>query len=336
MNRVLQYMDATDTAPGMASVRAPRPEAAPDGALLDAYSRAVVSAVEAAAPSVVKVESRRRGRGGAGSGFVFTPDGFVVTNSHVIEGADDLRVVVDGGERRRARVIGDDPGTDLAVLRVEGASPPPLALRDSGRLRVGQLVIAIGNPLGFDATVTSGVVSAVGRSMRSRSGRLIDNIIQTDAALNPGNSGGPLVDATGGVVGVNTAVILGAQGICFAVPSNTATWVASRLIRDGRVRRGYLGIAAQGVGVEAALARRLELEVPRGVLVLGVEPDGPAARGGVREGDLLLEAGATPLRDVDDLQRWLTDEQVGRDVPLRLARDGRAMSLNVVPTEAAR
>lgn len=308
-----------------------------DGALLDAYSRAVVQAVERVAPAVVSLEVRRPGPGGpagGGSGVLFTPDGFALTNSHVVHGAAVAAVTLNDGRRLPAAVVGDDPGTDLAVVRVEGSGLPAAQLGDSGALRIGQVVIAIGNPFGFQCTVTAGVVSALGRSLRTTSGRLIDNIIQTDAALNPGNSGGPLVNSAGQVVGINTAVILPAQGLCFAIPVNTATFVAARLIRDGRIVRGYLGIGGQTVPLPRSFLRRHGLEAPSSVLVLTVESDSPAAQAGLEPRDCILRFGDSPVPDVDTLHRLLTETAVGVPTPLTLLRDGEVATRTVTPTEA--
>jgi S1-C subfamily serine protease len=318
-----------------------------DGEALDAYSRAVVGAVEKVGPAVVHLEvsgiaapGDRRGRApaeatGAGSGFFFTPDGFLLTNSHVVHGARAIRATFVDGGTYSAYPVGDDPSTDLAVLKVDHAAPAFAALGDAQRIRQGQLVIAIGNPLGFQATVTAGVVSALGRTMRSQSGRLIDGVIQTDAALNPGNSGGPLVNARAEVVGVNTAIIAGAQGICFAVPANTAQFVASRLIRDGRVRRSYIGVIGQTIALTRRHAQRFHLAVQGGVLVTDVAAGSPAAHAGLRPRDIIIGFDTGVVGTVDDLQRQLTEELIGRDAELSILRAGALQTLRVRPAESA-
>jgi S1-C subfamily serine protease len=322
-----------------------QPTLPPDDApLLDAYSSAVTSAVEATSPSVVHVQVRLRGPnrgpagpggpGGSGSGFVFAPDGLILTNSHVVHHAAELEVAFQDGRKLGADVVGDDPDTDLAVIRVSGHDLPSVKLGDSSMLRPGQVVIAIGSPLGFQASVTAGVVSALGRSMRSMSGRLIDNIIQTDAALNPGNSGGPLVNSRGEVVGVNTAVILPAQGICFAIPSNTARLVAGQLIQKGRIRRSYLGVGGQNVKLQRRLARELEIASERGLMVVHVEAQSPAAVAGLREGDIIVALDDLVVRDVDDLHRALTEDRIGTSATLTVLRRGKREVLTIVPAES--
>ena len=325
-----------------------RERAAPSGGeLLDAYSRAVVGAVELVGPAVVNIEAFRRPKGrragdprsprgphGGGSGVLFTPDGFILTNSHVVHRASRIEVALADGRRLAADPVGDDPGTDLAVVRVHAPDLPHAGLGDSQAVRVGQLAIAIGNPYGFRATVTAGVVSALGRSLRSDSGRLIDDVIQTDAALNPGNSGGPLVDARGAVIGVNTAVILPAQGICFAIAVNTAKFVAGRLIRDGRIRRSVLGLAGQNVPIPIRLARALNLTVEGGIQVLAVETDGPAERAGLQEGDVIVGFDGGSTDGIDDLHRLLTEERVGVRATLSVVRRNETIELEVVPEEA--
>src|SRR5579859_101605 len=315
--------------------------------LLDAYSQAVVRAVDRVAPAVVKIDVRQRlvggpgrpGRqpmevGGSGSGFLFTPDGLILTNSHVVHGASSIDVTLADARRVRADLVGDDPDTDLAVVRIAAPDLVHAPLGDSSTLRPGQLVVAIGNPLGFHATVTAGVVSALGRSLRSRSGRLMDDIIQTDAALNPGNSGGPLVTSRGEVMGVNTAMILPAQGLCFAIASNTARFVAGRLIRDGRIRRGYLGIGGQNVPLLRRLVRFHNLPAESGILVISVERESPAERAGVREGDVITEFDGRPVDSIDALHRLLTESQVGVLTPLTIIRQSAPVTLQVIPEEA--
>jgi S1-C subfamily serine protease len=319
------------------------PAAATDDDLLDAYSRAVTRAVEEVGPSVVNIEShasrttgRRRGqdRGGTGSGFIFTPDGLVLTNSHVVHGSSYIEVTLQDGRHVIATLVGDDPDTDLAVIRISGDELRPARLGDSESLKPGQLVIAIGNPLGFQASVTAGVVSALGRSLRSRSGRRMENIIQTDAALNPGNSGGPLVSSRGEVVGVNTAMIQPAQNLCFAIPSNTARWVASRLIQHGRIRRAYLGLAGETVRLQRRRVVELQLPTQTGVLVLHVENGSPAHRAGLAEGDLILAFGKEPVGGIDDLHRLLTEPRIGEATPVTLLRLGRQLMLEITPEES--
>ena len=300
--------------------------------LLDAYSEAVIAAAERVSPSVVKIDVQHDGRrGGSGSGFVFTPDGFILTNSHVVHGASAIQVSLPDGERYQGDKVGDDPDTDLAVVRITAPSLVPVTFGDSHAVRVGQLVIAIGNPYGFQATVTSGVVSAIGRSLRTQTGRLIDNVIQTDAALNPGNSGGPLVTSTGEVIGVNTAIILPAQGICFAIAINTAKFVAARLIKDGRIHRGYIGVAGQNAPVHRAIVRSYRLPVATGIFVISVEQSSPAQRGGLREGDMIVGLGDRPTPDIDALHRLLTDYQASDRLSLTIVRGTEKLVLPVEP-----
>jgi S1-C subfamily serine protease len=320
-----------------------------DAALVDAYSQAVVGAAEKISPSVVKIDvaqqtrsrsGETRERQGGGSGFVFTPDGLILTNSHVVHGAARIAVSFADGGHFPAHTIGDDPATDLAVIRVglpTNDAPHLVAapLGDSRRLRVGQLAIAIGNPYGFQHTVTAGVVSALGRSLRSYSGRLIEDVIQTDASLNPGNSGGPLVASDGRVIGVNTATIMGAQGLCFAIGINTAKFVAGRLLRDGRIRRSYIGVEAQTAPLHRRLVRFYDLASESGVIVVSVTNGSPAQKAGVREGDVIIALDGQPVAGVDDLHRLLTDARVGSVSPLTILRYTEKLTLHVVLEEVA-
>jgi S1-C subfamily serine protease len=317
------------------------PNNSSDASLLDAYSTAVTSAVERVSPSVVHIEVHQAAGGarsgepreqrGGGSGFLFTPDGLILTNSHVVHEATRIAVTTTDGRRMPATLIGDDPASDLAVIRVDEPGLTVAALGDSQRLRVGQVVIAIGAPYGFQSTVTAGVVSALGRSLRSYSGRLIDDVVQTDASLNPGNSGGPLVDSSGLVVGVNTATILPAQGICFAIGINTAKFVASRLLRDGRIRRSYIGVSAQTVPVHRRVVRFYDLPKETGVIVLSVEEGSPARRAGLRDGDVIVALEGAPVAGVDDLHRLLTDVRVGVSCTLTVLRWTEKLELKIVP-----
>ena len=322
------------------------PVQAADEELLDAYSAAVIRATEKVSPSVVNIEiigktssgsSRRRNQrsraGGTGSGFIFTPDGFILTNSHVIAGAKRIEVTLGDAQRVTPEIVGDDPDTDLAVLRVHSPEVEPALLGDSQSLRVGQLAIAIGNPYGFQCSVTAGVVSSVGRSLRSRSGRLIENLIQTDAALNPGNSGGPLVNSQGQVVGVNTAIILPAQGICFAIPSNTAEFVAAQLIKEGRVKRSYIGVVGQNAPLERRTTRFHKLESNTGVLVISVTRGSPAQSAGVEMGDIITDFDRQPVSSIDDLHRLLTENRLGVPSKLTLLRGKSRLSFVVTPVE---
>ncbi|MFL5328250.1 MAG: S1C family serine protease [Gemmataceae bacterium] len=307
-----------------------------EGPIFDAYSAAVVRAVEIVGPAVVKLDVRHgnNSRGGSGSGFLFTPGGFLLTNSHVVHGARHIRATLSDGFQLDADLIGDDPATDLAVVRVRSADLPTAKLGDSSSIRVGQLAIAIGNPLGFQATVTAGVVSALGRSLRSQSGRLIDDVIQTDAALNPGNSGGPLVDSRGEVIGVNTAVILPAQGLCFATAINTAKFVAQELMSQGHIRRAQIGIAGQNVELPRWLVRKLDLLQDQGVLVMGVESQSPAEKAGLREGDVVVSWNGRDVSRIDDLHRLLTATQIGVDAQLDVIRDNELIEVQVTPAAA--
>lgn len=316
-----------------------------DLGLLDAYSRAVTSAVDKVSAAVAKigVQQRRDVRGsqgrtpreieGSGSGFLFTPDGFILTNSHVVHGATKLEVLLPDGRQFHADLVGDDPHTDLAVIRIQGTDLVSAELGDSQTVRVGQLAIAIGNPYGFQTTVTAGVVSALGRSLRSQSGRLIDSIIQTDAALNPGNSGGPLVNSNGQVIGVNTAVILPAQGICFAIAINTAKFVAGQLIKDGRIRRSFIGVAGQDVPLHRRIIRYHQLAQESGILVVSIEPNSPAQNAGLREGDVILSYEAHPVEGIDQLHRLLTVEEVGKRAALSVLRGTDKIQLTIEPQE---
>ncbi|HKV54454.1 MAG TPA: trypsin-like peptidase domain-containing protein [Candidatus Binataceae bacterium] len=323
---------------------APRP--VDETELIDAYSNAVIHASETVSPAVVNIEvSRRAGDPAsaapgqsrpeaAGSGFIFTPDGYVMTNSHVVHGARRIEVALADGRRMRADLIGDDPDTDLAVLRIDASDLTVAALGDSHRIRVGQLVIAIGNPYGFQCTVTAGVISALGRSLRGRSGRLIDNIVQTDAALNPGNSGGPLVSSRAEVIGVNTATIMPAQGLCFAIAVNTAKFVAARLIRDGRIVRGYIGMAGQNIDLPRRVTHFHKLVVQSGLLVASLEPNGPAERAGVKSGDVIVAFAGKPVAGIDDLQRLLTGDCVGTATEVVLLRGTERLTVEIVPAES--
>jgi len=315
--------------------------------LLDAYSRAVVGVVEKVAPSVVSIQVRRQARqrgqyaqkapdeiGGAGSGIIIAPDGYVLTNSHVVRGSSHFNVVFSDGSRHEGHVVGEDPDTDLAVLRIEATGLPTAVLSDSQHLRVGQLVIAIGNPLGLDASVTTGVVSALGRTLRSITGRLMEGIIQTDAALNPGSSGGALVDTHGHVVGVNTAVIAGAQGICFAIPADMAQWVIPQLLHDGRVIRGYIGISGQMMGISPQVARRLQIGGTTGVQIMGIVSRSPAERAGFRIGDMLLDLDGQPTPSPDAIHRVLTRDSIARRLDATLLRDDELVHTFVVPETA--
>jgi len=324
-----------------------RSDAERDRELLDAYSAAVTDVVERVTPAVVHLEVAipappRRGRArqrdgrpptSSGSGFVFAPDGFVLTNSHVVERATRIWATTADGSRCHAELVGVDPDTDLAVVRVDGSGFATAPFGDSSRLRPGQLVIAIGNPLGFESTVTAGIVSALGRTMRAQSGRLIDSVIQTDAALNPGNSGGPLVSSRGEVVGVNTAIIAGAHGICFAVPSSTAQLVIPQLIRDGRVRRAFIGVSGQSVRLSRRRVQVSHLTASSGVLVTEIVEHGPADAAGLRVRDVILELAGNVISTVDDLHRVLTQEAIGHETTLSVLRNGQIVGMRVVPQE---
>jgi S1-C subfamily serine protease len=313
----------------------------PDRELLDAYSRAVIGAAETVSPAVVNIEvhHRRRnaqsGRGaeGSGSGFVYAPDGFVLTNSHVVHGAGEIHVSLTDGREFEAQPVGDDPDTDLAVIRIPVTGLMAASLGDSQRIQVGQLVVAIGNPYGFQTTVTAGVVSALGRSLRARTGRVIDDVIQTDAALNPGNSGGPLVTSSGEVIGVNTAIILPAQGICFAIGSNTARDVAMQLMTHGHMRRSYIGVRGQTIPIPRRIARHYRLTRETAVRIMSVEEGSPAARAGLREGDVIIQLAGHPIAAVDDLHRLLTPEHIGQLVVVTVIRRSEKIVTDILPVE---
>ncbi len=309
--------------------------------LLDGFSDAIATVVEKVEPAVVNIKvvrgllpSRRSSMEGGGSGVIFTPDGFVLTNAHVVEGAVAAKVMLPDGRSFIATTVGADAATDVAVLRIHGDRLPYAAFGDSNALRVGRFVIAIGNPLGFQRTVTAGIVSALGRNLRSENGRLMEGIVQTDAAINPGNSGGPLVNTQGRVIGINTAIIASAQGIGFAIPSNTATYIAGELMQKGRVVRGFLGLAGMTVDLPTRTMRMHELTSDRGVLIESIVRGGPVARGGGEAGDVLISFDGQPVRSVDDLHRYLSEDSVGREVALRVLRDNELRTLRVTPTDA--
>jgi S1-C subfamily serine protease len=309
---------------------------ASDTELLDAYSHAVTTVADTVGPAVVRVETRGANSrpGGVGSGVVIAPDGLVLTNSHVVQGAKEVRLADPEGRVMEARLLGEDPDTDLALLRAGSARDLAHAtLGDSKKLRRGQLVVAIGNPLGFESTVTAGVISALGRSLRARSGRLIEDVIQTDAALNPGNSGGPLVSSRGQVIGINTAIIMGAQGICFAVASNTAQFVLSELIKHGRVRRGYIGVSAQTTAVPRRHAHNANIDNASGAMITVIEPSGPAALAGLMTLDTIVRADGEPVTGVDDLIRLLNGERIGRNVTIDVLRRGSLRKIELKPQE---
>ena len=322
---------------------------ASDDVLLDAYSQAVIFAAEKVSPSVVNIDVQKKLRGRqtgnprypdnireTGSGFIFTPDGFTLTNSHVIHHADKIDVTLSDGRSFQANIVGDDPDTDLAVVRINGSNFVSAPLGNSEKIKVGQLVIAIGNPYGYQCTVTSGVISALGRSLRSTSGRLIDNVIQTDAALNPGNSGGPLVTSRGDVIGVNTAIILPAQGICFSIAISTAEFVAARLIKEGKVRRSFIGLGGQNIQLHRRLVRFYRLSNETGIFVVSVETNSPAQKAGVQKGDIIIGFDDKTVTGIDDLHRLLTEEKVGRQTTLTLVRGTEKLLIDIVPGESKR
>jgi S1-C subfamily serine protease len=331
--------EETSVAPGTRA-----PSASSDGELLDSYSRTITGVVDLVGPAVVNLRVQggkrdpRRGAdaGGSGSGFVIAPDGFILTNSHVVHQADRLEATLADGRVFNAALVGDDPETDLAVVRINAAHLVHAPFGDSKAIRVGQIAVAIGSPFGFQQTVTAGVVSALGRSMRSQSGRLIDNVIQTDAALNPGNSGGPLVSARGEIIGVNTAIILPAQGICFAIASNTAEFVAAWLIKEGVIRRSWIGVAGQNVPLHRRVVRFHRLAADDGVLVAGIEPGSPASRAGLREGDVMVAFGGEPISGFDELHRHLVAKLIGTPTTLTIIRHTEKLDLTVTPEELVR
>ncbi len=336
LRRAGEGVDDADSEPGIL-------HASSDDVLLDEYSRTVSSVARRVGEAVVNLRVKTRGRArssnregesmSGGSGFVIAPDGYIVTNSHVVRGAEAIEASFADGRAVPAYVVGDDPDSDIAVVRAGASGLPCLAFGDSSAIQVGQIAVAIGSPFGFQQTVTAGVVSALGRSMRAQSGRLIDDVIQTDAALNPGNSGGPLVNSRGEVIGVNTAIIAAAQGICLAIASNTAEFVAAWLIKEGRVRRAYIGIAGQTADIHPRIARYHHLKTARGVLVLNVERNAPAAAAGLREGDVIVAFKGGPVSGMDDLQRRLKGDEIGVSSPLSVIRQNAILELSVRPSE---
>lgn len=322
----------------------PAQAASGDEGLLDSYSQSITQVVGQVSPAVVNIRVRRAGRetrsgsenGGSGSGFIIAPDGYILTNSHVVHGAGEMEVTLADGRTFGASPVGDDPETDLAVIRINASQLVHAAFGDSQRIRVGQIAVAIGSPFGFQQTVTAGVVSALGRSMRSQSGRLIDNVIQTDAALNPGNSGGPLVNTRGEIIGVNTAIILPAQGICFAIASNTAEFVAAWLIKDGFIRRSWIGVAGQNVPVHRRVVRFHRLAAEHGVMVSGIEPGSPASRAGLREADVIVAFGGRPVTGIDELHRELVAAVIGVPSSITVIRHTEKLDLVITPEELAR
>jgi S1-C subfamily serine protease len=345
MNAPTPYLYLVENdVPASGAPGAHEPPAGDDGEALDAYSNAVVHAAERVSPAVVKIDVRKRvaqrsgapeGREaqGSGSGFVFTPDGLILTNSHVAGGASRIEITLQDGQHFDADLIGDDPHTDLAVIKVSGPTLPTASLGNSRGVRVGQIAIAIGNPYGFECTVTAGVVSALGRSLRSQSGRLIDDVIQTDAALNPGNSGGPLVSARGEVIGVNTAIIMPAQGICFATAIDTAKVVVGQLLRHGRVRRGYIGVAGQNAVLPRRVVRYFELTVESGVRIMSVESGSPAADAGLADGDVIVAWDGKPVASIDELHRLLTEAYLHTSVEVTVLRRSQKLTRTVKPVE---
>jgi S1-C subfamily serine protease len=334
-NMLRLVTDGSEPSPAAGNSPAAPPN---DQEALDAYSRVIVTVAELLGPAVVNLravasEGGRRSGGGSGSGFLFTPDGFLLTNHHVVRGASRIRVRLNDGREVSGRVVGADPWTDVAIVQAEASGLPHAELGESAGLRVGQLVVAIGSPFGFDSTVTAGVISALGRTLRSITGHLVDNVIQTDAALNPGNSGGPLLDSRGRVIGINTAIIQSAQGICFAIPINMAKRIVPQLMRHGRVVRGYLGMHGRDVPIARPLARQLALNQESGVEVVALEPGAPASQAGMDDGDLIIALGDQPITSLDDLQKRLAEVPVGVPSEVVLLRDGRRLARFVVPGE---
>jgi S1-C subfamily serine protease len=310
-----------------------------EDAIFDSYSSAVIKAVEAVSPAVVNINvliggnAKSPQRGGSGSGFIFTPDGFILTNSHVVNKAKRIEVILSDGSRMNADLIGDDPDTDLAVVRIDSPRISPVKIGDSGKIKIGQLVIAIGNPYGFQASVTAGVVSALGRSLRANTGRLIDNVIQTDAALNPGNSGGPLVNSKGEVIGVNTATILPAQNICFATAINTAKFIAAKLIMNGKIKRSYIGVAGQDAPIHRRIVYHYNLPSNKSIMVISIEKDCPAEKAGVLVGDRIISFDSTSISGIDDLHKLLTESQLGVRKNIRVLRGTEIIDLQIIPQE---
>jgi S1-C subfamily serine protease len=334
MSKILKFISNPDLKNEQTGVN----NSLPEEELLDAYSNAVINASEKVSPSVVKIDIKQRSKngnalGGSGSGFLFTPDGFIFTNSHVVSSSSDIKVTFPDGRSFIADLIGNDPDTDLAVVRINPPNVNALHLGDSNKIKVGQLVIAIGNPYGFQYSVTSGVVSALGRTFRSQNGRLIDNIIQTDAALNPGNSGGPLVNTKGEVIGVNTAIIPHAQGICFAISINTAKFIASQLINEGRVRRSYIGVAGQTMQIHRRIVRYHNFTSERGVFVISVEKNSPAQRAGLKDGDVIISFKGNNITSVDDLHKLLNEKETGVTSELIILRGTGLLVLYITPEE---
>jgi S1-C subfamily serine protease len=309
------------------------PEREREREALDAYSNVVVQVAELLRPAVVNLRAARGRRQGSGSGILFTPDGFLLTNHHVVQGNERVRVRLGDGQELSGRVVGNDPWTDLAIVQAEGAALPHGQFGDSNRLRVGQLVVAIGSPFGFESTVTAGVVSALGRTLRSITGALVDNVIQTDAALNPGNSGGPLVNSRGEVIGINTAIIAPAQGICFAIPINMAKHILPQLMKHGHVTRGYLGIHGRPVPLPRHLARQYALEQATAVKIVTVEENGPADQAGLQEEDVIVNFGEQPVTSIDDLHKLLLQLPVGVPTSLTLLRGERRLERMVLPVD---